>query len=294
MPLWKAEELAFVHAVSTPYRNIRSHFDGQDILEAGGTEGAARTGGWLNRTLSLTGEPLKAISVSSAQEMILSGANPADVWSPRSDVSLAQDELAFLVKLYERDPAFSEALKQAVGIDSFTDALYAEEKRNGSVVQVARMAGALLKDEYRIASFSITGWDTHVQQAQDFASAVQDLSAAILSLREAMGPKVWGKTAVVAMTEFGRTARQNANNGTDHGTGGCCVIAGGAIRGGKVYGRWPGLGEGNLLDDRDLNPTGDVRAVAAALLGQQFGINASVLTNTVFPGLELGDRPGFI
>lgn len=294
LPLWKAEELAFVHAVSTPYRDIRSHFDGQDILEAGGTEGAARTGGWLNRTLSLAGQPLKAISVSSAQEMILSGSNPADVWSPRSDVALGQDELAFLARLYERDPAFSEALKQAVGIDSFTDALYGQEQRNGSMAHVAKMAGALLKDEYRIASFSITGWDTHVQQKQDFASAVKDLSTAILSLREAMGQKVWAKTAVVAMTEFGRTVRQNANDGTDHGTGGCAVIAGGAIRGGKVYGRWPGLGDGDLLEDRDLKPTGDVRAVAAALLGHQFGLKGSVLTETVFPGLDLSGRAGFI
>lgn len=294
LPLWKAEELAFVHAVSTPYRDIRSHFDGQDILEAGGTEGAARTGGWLNRTLSLAGQPLKAISVSSAQEMILSGSNPADVWSPRSDVALGQDELAFLARLYARDPAFSEALKQAVGIDSFTDALYGQEQRNGSMAHVAKMAGALLKDEYRIASFSITGWDTHVQQKQDFASAVKDLSTAILSLREAMGQKVWAKTAVVAMTEFGRTVRQNANDGTDHGTGGCAVIAGGAIRGGKVYGRWPGLGDGDLLEDRDLNPTGDVRAVAAALLGHQFGLKGSVLTETVFPGLDLSGRASFI
>ncbi|MFN3497833.1 MAG: DUF1501 domain-containing protein [Pannonibacter indicus] len=293
LPLWKAGELAFVHVVSTPYRNIRSHFDGQDILEAGGTEGAAKTGGWLNRTLSLTGAPLKAISVSTAQEVILSGANPADVWSPRSDIALGQDELNFLAELYKGDRAFSEALKQAVGIDSFTDALYANEKRNGSVAHVARMAGALLKDEYRIASFSITGWDTHVQQEKEFASAVKDLSTAILSLRDEMGPKVWAKTAVVAMTEFGRTVRQNANDGTDHGTGGCCVIAGGAIRGGKVYGRWPGLGDGDLLDDRDLNPTGDVRAVAAALLASQFGLKASALTDTVFPGLDFSGKPRF-
>lgn len=294
LPLWKADELAFVHAVSTPYRDIRSHFDGQDILESGAMKGEAKSTGWLNRTLSLTGRAVKAIDVSSAQELILSGPNPAEVWSPRSDVALGNDELMFLAKLYERDPDFSGALKQALDIDSFTDALYAEKKRNGDVAHVARMAGAMLAEEYRIASFSITGWDTHVQQDQEFSSAVKDLSTAILSLREAMGPKVWSKTAVVAMTEFGRTVRENANDGTDHGTGGCALIAGGAIRGGKVYGRWPGLGEGDLLDDRDLNPTGDVRAVAAALLGHQFGLKSSALTDTVFPGLDLSGRPGFV
>lgn len=96
------------------------------------------------------------------------------------------------------------------------------------------------------------------------------------------------------MTEFGRSARENNNAGTDHGTGGCAVIAGGAIRGGKVYGRWPGLADGDLLDQRDLMPTGDVRAVAAAILSAQFGISGDALQTVVFPGMQYDGKPKFI
>lgn len=294
MPLWKAGELGFVHAVSTPYRNQRSHFDGQDILEAGGIGLASKDSGWLNRALSLTNTPVQAIDISSGREIILSGSNPADVWSPRADLSMGNDELGFLVRLYQSDPQFAQTFKEAVGIDTYTGLLYKQQKRGDGVRDMAKMAASLLKDRYRIASFSITGWDTHVQQKANFANAARNLTDAILMLRDELGPDAWRKTAVLAMTEFGRTVRQNANAGTDHGTGGCCIIAGGAVRGGHVYGKWPGLKDGNLLDNRDLNPTGDVRAVAAALLSKQFGLSASNLTGTVFPGLSLDDHPQYI
>jgi len=96
------------------------------------------------------------------------------------------------------------------------------------------------------------------------------------------------------MTEFGRTARENGTNGTDHGTGGLAVLAGGAVAGGKVLGAWPGLGEGKLLDERDLMPTGDVREVAAAMLYRQFDIKPSSLTSRVFPGLGFDEGSVFL
>lgn len=294
MPLWKAGELGFVHAVSTPYRNQRSHFDGQDILEAGGMSLASKDSGWLNRALSLTNTPVQAIDISSGKEIILSGPNRADVWSPQADLAMGGDELGFLARLYQGDPQFAAIFKEAIGIDAYTDLLYKQQKRGGGVKDMAKMAASLLNERYRIASFSVTGWDTHVQQKDNFASAARNLTTAILTLRDELGPNAWRKTAIVAMTEFGRTVRQNANSGTDHGTGGCCIIAGGAVKGGHVYGKWPGLKDGDLLDYRDLNPTGDVRAVAAALLSKQFGLSAASLTSTVFPGLGLDQHPQYI
>ncbi|MCM2293002.1 DUF1501 domain-containing protein [Allorhizobium sp. BGMRC 0089] len=294
MPLWKAGELAFVHAVSTPYRNIRSHFDGQDILEAGGMGLQSKESGWLNRTLSLTNRPVHAIDVSSAREIILSGPNPSDVWSPRSSIGMGGDEMQFLIRLYQGDPQFSAMLKQAVGINAYTDLLYQSQKRGDGVKDMANMAASLLKERYRIASFSITGWDTHVQQKENFAHAISNLNDAILTLKSGLGADAWNKTVVVAITEFGRTVHQNANAGTDHGTGGCCILAGGAVRGGRVYGKWPGIQDADLLDGRDLNPTGDVRAVAAAFLAKQFGLSNSALTGTVFPGLSLDQKPDYI
>lgn len=290
MPLWQARELGFVHAVSTPYRNVRSHFDGQDLLESGAQAvGDKIEGGWLNRMLSFSKAKVSAIDVNSTPEIILSGANKADIWASDSDVGLAEDELAFVKRLYANDPVFSRDLEEALGLDMLTQEMR-DTVKGGGIAAVARTAASLLSDRYRIASFTINGWDTHVGQKQGFKGAATNLTQAILTLKTGLGAEAWRKTAVLAITEFGRTARQNGSDGTDHGTGGCAVLAGGAIAGGRVYGRWPGLGEGQLLDDRDLMPTGDVRAVAATLLMQQFGIGARELTSAVFPGLEFDGR----
>jgi uncharacterized protein (DUF1501 family) len=115
----------------------------------------------------------------------------------------------------------------------------------------------------------------------------------MLRLRERLGP-VWGKTTVLAVTEFGRTVAENGSRGTDHGTGGLMVMAGGAVRGGRVYGRWPGLAEADLYERRDLMPTGDVRAYAAWAMRGLFGLDRGLLEGTVFPGLQMEEDPGIL
>ncbi len=286
MPLWKSGELSFVQAVSTPYRNQRSHFDGQDILETGGNDKSQKTG-WLNRTIAAIPrtEGRKAIDISSSMELILTGPNDADSWSSQTNFALAEDEIHFLDRLYAEDPAFARVFDEAKQTSSSADSLYGDAKRGGGIADIARLAGGMLTKDYRLASFSINGWDTHVGQKAQFAKAVGDLTVAINTLKQAMGDDAWKKTVVLAVTEFGRTARENGTSGTDHGTGGTAVIAGGAILGGKVLGDWPGLADDKLLDGRDLMPTGDVREIAAAMLYRQFGIEPSTLTAKVFPGL---------
>ncbi|WP_105372561.1 DUF1501 domain-containing protein [Neorhizobium huautlense] len=286
MPLWQAGELSFVHAVSTPYRDQRSHFDGQDMLETGGSDKAERTG-WLNRALSAIprSDARKAIDINTSMELILSGPSDVDSWSTQSNFALAEDEIAFLDRLYEGDDAFARAMQEAKKTDMSADALYGDAKRGAGIAEMARLAGGMLREDYRIASFSINGWDTHVGQKAQFKKAAGDLSTAITTLKASLGDEAWGKTVVLAITEFGRTARENGTNGTDHGTGGLAVLAGGAISGGKVLGQWPGLGDDHLLDRRDLMPTGDVREIAAAMLYRQFGIDPDNLTGKVFPGL---------
>ena len=286
MPLWQAGELSFVHAVSTPYRDQRSHFDGQDMLETGGRDKAERTG-WLNRALSAIprSDARKAIDINTSMELILSGPSDVDSWSTQSNFALAEDEIAFLDRLYEGDEAFARAMQEAKKTDMSADALYGDAKRGAGIAEMARLAGGMLREDYRIASFSINGWDTHIGQKAQFRKAAGDLSTAITTLKASLGDEAWGKTVVLAITEFGRTARENGTNGTDHGTGGLAVLAGGAISGGKVLGQWPGLGDDHLLDRRDLMPTGDVREIAAAMLYRQFGIDPDNLTGKVFPGL---------
>lgn len=297
MPLWQAKELAFIHAVSTPYRDARSHFDGQDMLESGGGHVSEEKTGWLNRALDVIPRSTarKAIDINTSTELILSGSNIVDVWASDSTFGAAADELQFLTRLYANDPAFAKAMDEAVRADKSAEmGTMPGAKRGEQIADIAALAGKMLLREYRIASFSINGWDTHVQQASQFKKAAGDLTQAVVTLKNTLGPDAWKTTVVLAMTEFGRTVRQNGSGGTDHGTGGCCLLAGGGINGGKVLGKWPGLKDGQLLDDRDLMPTADVREVAAAMLSRQFDVRPDDLTAKIFPGLDFAKSSQFL
>lgn len=296
MPLWKAGELSFVHAVSTPYRDQRSHFDGQDILESGGAAVRQQQTGWLNRALAVLprSDGIRAIDINTSMELILEGPNAADVWSTRSSLAMKDDELEFFRKLYADDPAFSKAMAEAMKSDMAADELAQDQARGKEVLEMARLAGGMLHKEYRIAAFSLNGWDTHVDQKRAFARAAGDLATALTTLKETLGPEAWSQTVVLAMTEFGRTVRENGSKGTDHGTGGLALVAGGAIDGGRVLGDWPGLGEGRLLDDRDLMPTADVREVAAAMLHRQFDAGFSDLSGAIFNDLSIEKSSPFL
>jgi uncharacterized protein (DUF1501 family) len=286
MALWRAGELAFVHATSTPYRDKRSHFDGQDLLEAGtGTDlaPAEQRDGWLNRLLSVmpgVGSET-AWAVGREAMPILAGAAPAQMWAPDQDIAISAPARALLDQVYAEDALFHEASATAFGLAGM------EESEGQDTDLIADFVAERLRGPARIAAFSLTGWDTHKGQERAIAKPLDRLQRAILRLRDGAGPEVWSKTVVLAMTEFGRTVRQNGSGGTDHGTGGAMLVAGGAVRGGKVYGRWPGLAEAELYDRRDLMPTSDVRDWAAQVLAGLFGIDRGVLEGTVFPGLKM-------
>ncbi|HEV7248388.1 MAG TPA: DUF1501 domain-containing protein [Shinella sp.] len=297
MPLWKAGELGFVHATSTPYRAGRSHFDGQDMLESGGAAVKDERTGWLNRAIASIPRAAdrRAIDVTTTAELILSGENPVDVWSTRADLALAEDEQAFFVRLYRNDPAFAAAMREAAETDMLSDVVHGTDKtRNAGIQSVAKLTAGMLSADHRIASFSINGWDTHLGQARTFKRPVKDLTAAITTLKANLSPAMWRRTAILAITEFGRTARENGSEGTDHGTGGVAILAGGAVAGGKVYRNWPSLSDSDLLDGRDLKPTLDLRQLAAAMLRQQFGISARDLETAVFPGLSFDTSAAYL
>ncbi|QFY60338.1 DUF1501 domain-containing protein [Rhizobium grahamii] len=296
LPLWKNRELAFVQAVSTPYRDQRSHFDGQDMLESGGEHVQEEKTGWLNRALAVIprSDARKAIDINTSTELILSGPSNVDVWASDSDLGPAKDEMQFLKRLYAGDPAFAKAMEEATRANAASVMTEPDGPRGEKIADIAALAGKMLKGDYRIASFSITGWDTHVAQVGQFKRPVQDLAQAITTLKATLGPDIWAKTVVLAMTEFGRTVRENGSGGTDHGTGGCAVLAGGGINGGRMLGRWPGLAEPQLLDARDLAPTADVRELAAAMLNRQFDVSADDLTAKIFPGVSFDKGSQFL
>lgn len=308
LPLWHTGELGFVHAVSTPYRNKRSHFDGQDILEAGtalDVPDLRWRDGWLNRMLrvvpGLTGET--AFALGRGNIRLLAGDAPFTRWSPDAALTVSEQSQRMLDLLYHADPLFRDSALEAIALaelaepeDSVRGAALSrmlDGANRNSAQHLAGFAAERLFAETRIAAFSLNGWDTHKGQDVSLPKGLGDLADVVLTLKTGLGP-VWGKTVVMAMTEFGRTVRINGTGGTDHGTGGAMLLAGGAVRGGRVLGQWPGLAEANLLDRRDLMPTDDLRRYAAWAMRAGFGLDGATLEQSVFPGLAMGRDPGIL
>ncbi|MFM2390018.1 MAG: hypothetical protein RLZZ437_1573 [Pseudomonadota bacterium] len=303
MPLWQTGGLGFVHATSTPYRDKRSHFDGQDLLEAGtGMDvplGALRDG-WLNRMLQavpgLSAET--AYAVGREAQPMLDGPADARLWTPDVTLDLSAQSRLLLEHVYHDDDLFREAATEAMELAAMgmpEDGM-AEggNARLADIDTLVDFASARLLAETRIAAFSLSGWDTHRRQRAAIPNSFRRLQHLILQLQAGLGADVWGKTVLLAMTEFGRTVAENGSAGTDHGTGGVMLVAGGAVRGQRVMGQWPGLAEANLYDRRDLMPTSDVRAWAAWAMRGMFGFDRALLEGTVFPGLQMGDDPGLL
>ena len=308
-PLWDAEELAFVHAVSTPYRDKRSHFDGQDLLEAGTgmdvSPGAARDG-WLNRLLQSVPNTSGQTAFAIGQENLKILSGPAEVanWSPATPFDLSPQAMLLLQQIYAGDPLFQSAASEALELSQVIEAdraLMGDELDDEMMEMMANpvrrpeqalaaFAADRLNNETRIASFSINGWDTHRNQKNPLGQGIERLSDTILTLKQGLGAN-WANTTILAMTEFGRTVRENGTGGTDHGTGGAMLFAGGALNGGQIWGEWPGLAEADLYDRRDLMPTGDVRAFAGAALGGLFGLSVRDIEGTIFPGLDMAEAP---
>ena len=311
IPLWAQGELAFAHAASTPYRNKRSHFDGQDLLEAGvGMDelGQLRDG-WLNRMLQVMpgADPHTGFAIGREEMLVMAGDMPVSSWSPDTHLNLSPQSRRLLELVYHDDPLFNAAVSEAMelaevlepkagrAMDAEPDMAMMQQQmvaslRGGAHKRVATFAAMRLRAETRVAAFSINGWDTHKGQKKALKGALAKLSDTILILQHELG-EVWGKTAVLAMTEFGRTVRENGTRGTDHGTGGAMLLAGGAILGGQVFGDWPGLAEGNLYQGRDLMPLMDVRSLSASVIRGLFGLDVSALEGAVFPGLDMGAPP---
>jgi uncharacterized protein (DUF1501 family) len=299
-----AGEVVAFHAVASPYRD-RSHFDGQNVLENGLTKPLGTADGWLNRALAAfdkgagaRGAGERAVAISQNVPLILRGDAPVISKSPQTTPDVDEDLLSRLADLYSKDDWFSARLSEAVQTDKLTDAgadpAPAMAASQGGGVKppaadriggVARMAATLMRSEGgpEVAVIEASGWDTHANQggAQGaLAQRLAGLDRALRTLAEDLGP-LWPQTAVLIVTEFGRTAAMNGTRGTDHGTGGCAFLAGGAVRGGRVIADWPGLGRGSLLDDRDLRPTLDLRSVFKAVLDEHMHVDARTLSTTV-------------
>jgi uncharacterized protein (DUF1501 family) len=307
--LYQAKQAAMVHATATPYRE-RSHFDGQDVLESGINRPGAVDSGWLNRAL-LALEPngavnpggSRAIGIGTITPLMVRGRAPILSWAPQRLLPASEDTQARLLDLYQHtDAKLASVLAErqrlaglggtAVVVDPMT-----EEASLGTPIAArirayfAETAGAAARflakpDGPRVGALGYVGWDTHMNEgaaAGQLANLLGALDGAIAAVESGMG-EAWRETAVAVVTEFGRTARINGTDGTDHGTATVAFLAGGALAGGRVIADWPGLKTAQLFEARDLKPTTDLRAILKGLLRDHLRVEDRALAESVFPG----------
>ncbi|TQV68195.1 DUF1501 domain-containing protein [Exilibacterium tricleocarpae] len=278
--LYVKRQLAPVVAVATPYRS-RSHFEGQDVLESG-LAPADHDSGWLARALSAyRGEGL---AIARSLPIALRGEAAASTWYPDHLPGADSDLYARLLKLYENDVRLHQRLQEALETRAKVGDLAG--RRRPRLQHLAKACATLLAAPGGpdCAMLEMGGWDTHNNQPGRLSQQFGQLDAGLQILCEHLG-QTWQQTLVVIATEFGRTVKNNGTRGTDHGTASALLLAGGALRGGRVLGEWPGLGEKDLYEGRDLMPTSDMRAWTAALLQQHWQIPQTQLA-AVFPGAK--------
>lgn len=291
--LFAAGQATAIHATCTPLRN-RSHFDCQDNLESGlpGLGGANPTG-WVNRLLTAlpTSSPVRshgALEIGDAP-LILRGPAPVLGWSPTwFDPAWATTVAAAQANYDATDPAYGKVFAAGIRTDRLA------RKSGGSFGDLSGLrqamtgAGRLLKatDGPRIAVVSAEGWDTHAEEGAKtgyIATALAELDTALADFKTAVGAAAWAQTVVVMATEFGRTVAVNGTTGSDHGVAAVTLLAGGAVAGGKIRGKWPGLAPANLFEDGNLAPTTDLRAVFKGIVQDHLGVASTILDTTIFP-----------
>jgi uncharacterized protein (DUF1501 family) len=295
--LYRAREALVLHAAATPYRE-RSHFDAQNVLEAGGIAPSASGGGWLNRALKSLdggGDAPGAVALADSVPLVLRGELGVTSWAPSRLPETDDDTMARVQRLYEAaDPALAASLSAALEARAIagdaTDAGMGGGRGGQAIAPLASAAARFLSsaDGPRIAVLEAGGWDTHANQgaAQGLlALRLRGLDAGLQTLKTELGEH-WSETTVLVVTEFGRTAAVNGTRGTDHGTGGCAFVVGGAVAGGRVVTDWPGLAARDLHEGRDLRATTDLRALFKAVLHERFGVAEGALARTVFPGSD--------
>jgi uncharacterized protein (DUF1501 family) len=297
MPLWKQKTLAFVHNCGSP-EETRSHFDAQDYMESG-TPGVKSTAdGWMNRLLANLphGQSTQAVNVGNTIPRIFKGTmKVANIAPGKSTVNrLPVDLPAFssaFDRMYDNNDAIGQAYRE--GIKSRRIILEDLKQEMDYASRGASLADNFVDDAIEVAKLmlgdaktqlafmDIGGWDTHINEKSVLKRYLPSLGKGLAALVKELGD-VYSETTIVVMSEFGRTVKENGNEGTDHGHGNVMWLLGGNIRGGQVYGEWKGLSESNLYEQRDLMVTTDFRDPIASILTQQMSLDSSKIAK-IFP-----------
>ncbi len=307
LPLFQKQQLAIVHAAGSP-DTTRSHFDAQDYMESGTPGTKATDDGWLNRALQRSPEsgasPFRAVAMGANLPLTLRGVAPAialpDIKQFRVFAQSPAVEGGF-------EALYAQTVDQALrgtGTETFEaiDMLRkADPSRlqpengamypNGHVGQTMQQVAQLYKSDIglEVTFVDTGGWDNHVNEggAQgQLSNLLRDLGQSMAAFSQDMGDRM-EDIVVVTMSEFGRTAHENGNRGTDHGHANCMLVMGGPVKGGKVYGKWPGLGPEQLNEGRDLTLTTDFRSVLGEVISEHLGTHD---LGAVFPGFENDPR----
>ena len=292
-PLFDRRCLAIVDAAGSP-DPTRSHFDAQDYMESGTPGVKATVDGWMNRALPKERgrpSPVRAVAVGATLPRSLAGRHPAvavetiasfqvlDATAAKAFQEMYTEAADPLVRAAGRETFEAVAMLQSIRKQPYTPAgEYPRGRLGDSLKQIAQLIKARVGVELAFAD--VGGWDHHVNEAGQLAVLLREYGQALAAFWQDMGD-LMADVVVVTMSEFGRTAHENGDRGTDHGHANCMFVMGGGVRGGKVYGRWPGLAEEQLYEGRDLALTTDFRDVLGELVSRHLG-NPS--PGGVFPG----------
>ena len=271
---------AFVHATSFPYTG-RSHFDGQNIMETGSEQAYAVTSGWVGRAMNAAG--FSSLAVSLPIPIILRGNEVNSNYFPTNFSKATKKEYAEVEKMWKSDSQLNGMLKDISSRDTM------KHGRGDTIDLVGYAASQMHKTNGpRVGLLEIDGFDTHALQGNEqgeHAELLEDLDNILRVFKERMGP-LYDDTAIVTVTEFGRTAFENGTQGTDHGWASSMILAGGLVKGKQVVSDWPGLSKRNLFEDRDLTMTIDARDIYAEVVKTVFDLEDDVISEHVFLGYK--------
>lgn len=288
--LYGQRQLLPVVAIAPPYQQ-RSHFEAQDCLENGSARPSGANTGWLNRCAGAMAGT-EALSITSVMPLIMRGPGDASTWSPPLPEEVNPILLQRLQDLYARDPALADSFQRAVATQGAGEG-GSEGAGKGRMAAATAAAARFMSQPAgpRIGFVEDSGWDTHAAEAAILKNKLSELDNGLRAFHDG-APAIWARTVVVVVTEFGRTAKVNGTGGTDHGSGGLALLAGGAVRGGRIAGDWPGLSQRALNEGRDLRVTTDMRALFKAVLAGHLRVDQGKLETVVFPGSGSGSVRG--
>lgn len=307
-PLWQQKKLTFVLNSGSP-DPTRSHFEAQDYMEIGAPGQHIITSGWLNRLLSQLPDnksPVRALNVGSTTPRILQGKSTSATYAPsnkRRRAALDNEvvEQRFQQMYGGRADSLGAAYSEGIAARNTINEKLSNEQmmaNQGALPankfsSFGRQLGSLIRQEpkVQVGFVALGGFDTHVNQGAgkgQLANQLTTVGQGLADLVQALGP-AFARTTIVVMSEFGRTARENGNGGTDHGHGNVMWVLGGNINGGRLWGKWDGLSAGRLNENRDMPVSTDYRTVVAQIIGEQMRLSQSQL-NTVFPNFARTDR----